>query len=121
MGAWIWVCAGILAAVNLVAAPVVGRSRVRHAGREGLWESFAGGVAVSYAIVDLLPSLAGAQAKLVGREGWLSLLAEHHVYVVALLGLIVFYGLEVLTRRSRAKRVGAGKGARRTPPSSGFT
>jgi hypothetical protein len=111
MGAWIWVCAGVLAAVSLLAAPVVEELEVRHPERHGLLESFGGGVSVAYAIVDLLPSLAGAQAKLVGRQGRLYLLAEHHVYVVALLGLIVFYGLEVLARRPRTSRAGEGEEA----------
>src|SRR5829696_9732612 len=58
------------------------------------WLSAAGGVSVAYVFVHLLPDLADEQETI--REATdenLSFL-EYHVYLVALVGLVAFYGLE---------------------------
>ena len=64
--------------------------------------SIAGGVAVAYAIVHLLPELAEIHrhvAELVGDRAWAR---DHAGYLIALAGLTVFYGLERLVEsRSR--------------------
>jgi hypothetical protein len=68
------------------------------------WLSFAGGVAVAYVFVHLLPELQAGQEEIrqSGSLGvqWL----EHHVYVVALLGLSIFYGLERAAKSDRSRR-----------------
>ena len=66
------------------------------------WLSFAGGVAVAYVFVHLLPELHRHQGRIEERlegDGLLAFL-EAHVYLLALLGLVVFYGLERLVRSS---------------------
>lgn len=65
------------------------------------WLSFAGGVSVSYIFVHLLPELAAGAESLAAREpfGWES---EHLAWVVALIGMASFYGVEVAARRSHS-------------------
>ena len=92
--------AASLALVHLLA----GRLRLLDEVPRSRWLSFGGGVSVSYVFVHILPSLAERQRHLEDVEfGWLGFL-EHHVYLLALLGLGVFYGLERLASRSRARR-----------------
>ncbi|HEX6615531.1 MAG TPA: hypothetical protein VF046_04440 [Gemmatimonadales bacterium] len=70
-----------------------------------IWLSIFGGVSVAYVFVHLLPELAEGQERL-GRalaSGVLGVsFAERHVYLVALFGLAVFYGLERLAKRARS-------------------
>ncbi|MGH1570955.1 hypothetical protein ACRAWG_10070 [Methylobacterium sp. P31] len=69
------------------------------------WLSVAGGVSVAYVFVHLLPELAAGQ-EVIGRATAVSL-AERHVYLIALAGLLVFYGLDRLAKTSRSRREGA--------------
>ncbi|MGH1570480.1 hypothetical protein ACRAWG_07115 [Methylobacterium sp. P31] len=75
------------------------------------WLSVAGGVSVAYVFVHLLPELAAGQ-EVIGRATAVSL-AERHVYLIALAGLLVFYGLDRLAKTSRSRREGhrSGMGA----------
>ena len=58
------------------------------------WLSGAGGVSVAYVFVHILPELSEHQAVLEEAEtGFVSYL-EHHVYLLALLGLTVYYVFE---------------------------
>jgi hypothetical protein len=62
--------------------------------------SAAGGVSVAYVVVHLLPEVAEAQAAV--EESGILAAAERHAYVLALLGLVAFYGVErvaVISRR----------------------
>lgn len=64
--------------------------------------SFAGGIAVTYVFLDILPQLAAHQ-RTFARELRLSdAAAEAWVYLVALIGLVLFYGLERAAKLSRA-------------------
>ena len=65
------------------------------------WLSLAGGVSVSYVFVHLLPELQEGQAAF-DESGWLPVL-ERHVWLLALAGLAVFYGLERLALSSRQR------------------
>ena len=84
------------------------------------WLSVAGGVAVAYAVVHLLPELAEVHAGLAGAAGGSRWAAEHAGYLVALLGLACFYGLERLATRTADPPDGAdgdrSEGVRRPPP-----
>ena len=80
-----------------------------------IWLSLAGGVSVAYVFIHLLPELAEYQEtyrealrEQIGSGGLLAKL-EHHTYMIALLGLAVFYGLDRLARQSvhNARRAGA--------------
>ena len=61
------------------------------------WLSGASGVSVAYIFVHILPDLAEHQAAL--EEAAPLSFVEHHVYLVALVGLSAFYGLERLIKR----------------------
>lgn len=59
-----------------------------------VWLSAAGGVSVSYIFVHLLPEMNDSQSALeVTLTGTLAQL-EHHIYLLMLAGLVIFYGLE---------------------------
>lgn len=66
------------------------------------WLSMAGGVSVAYVFVHILPDLSERQ-ETINRTGALGFL-EHHVYLLALLGLTVFYGLEKAVKVSQSKQ-----------------
>lgn len=75
------------------------------------WLSFCGGIAVTYVFLDILPELIEHNAVLAEASGAAEWLADHIVYLVALVGLAVFYGLERAVRVSRRKnRAATGSG-----------
>lgn len=66
------------------------------------WLSFGSGVSVAYVFVHVLPDLSEAQETVLkSLDTELLGFLEHHVYLVALLGLAVFYGLERAANLSR--------------------
>ena len=66
------------------------------------WLSLAGGTSVAYVFVHILPELKKGQDVVVRADLPLEFL-EYHVYLVALLGFVTFYGLERLAVRSRRR------------------
>lgn len=98
----IWISA-LLAA--LLAGIHVFAGRLRFLDREprSIWLSGAGGVSVAYVFVHILPDLAAYEAKLRTFTEQYAGFVEHHVYILALLGLAVFYGLERMAKASRAR------------------
>jgi zinc transporter ZupT len=60
--------------------------------------SFGGGISVAYVFLHLLPELSKHQQSI---ESWAGPPIEHLAYVLALAGLIVFYGLEKMAVRNR--------------------
>jgi hypothetical protein len=84
-----------------------------------VWLSAAGGVSVAYVFVHLLPELADRQADF-SDAAPTSILGEleRHAYLLALLGLTVFYGLDRLARRTaqRSKTRSSADG----PPRASF-
>lgn len=86
-----------LCAVHLFA----GRLRFLESTPRSVWLSFAGGVSVAYIFVHVLPDLSEAQEVVQSSVGEVLGFVEHHVYLVALLGLSAFYGLERAARKSR--------------------
>ncbi|NDV00850.1 hypothetical protein [Pseudoroseicyclus tamaricis] len=84
--------AGLFSAVHL-AAPAL--YRLGHVPR-AWWVSAAGGVAVAYVFLHLIPDLASHEEALMEAESRGEL-----VYVLALAGLAAFYGLERRVRRAR--------------------
>lgn len=85
-----------LAAVHLFA----GRLRVLDVIPRSRWLSFAGGVSVAYVFVHVLPEIGAAAEAIEGSDTPLAAI-ENHVYIVALLGFVVFYGLERFAREAR--------------------
>lgn len=73
------------------------------------WLSIGGGVSVAYVFVHLLPELASHQGRFEeaasNPEGLLANV-ESHTYVIALLGLVTFYGLDRLANRVNAHHEG---------------
>ena len=64
--------------------------------------SFSAGVSVAYVFVRLLPELNHYQEVLINElnnSSWRYL--EHHIYVIALAGLVLFYSLERLVKLSK--------------------
>ena len=81
-----------------------------------IWLSIAGGVSVAYVFVHLLPELAQHQETILeglGGEGGFLARLERHSYVIALIGLATFYGLDRLARQSA--RSGPRSGGERRP------
>ena len=101
------VSALVLAALHL-AAPHIRRLPLVP---EHATASFAGGLAVSYVFLHLLPELAQGNRelrKVLGESGERSLLLGLEIFLVALVGFLVFYGLERLAERSRTGAHGTG-------------
>lgn len=95
-------CALLFALAHLFA----GKLRFLEGIPRSRWLSAAGGISVAYVFIHLLPELSEGQAVVAGM-GWSFLTAiEHHVYLVALIGLALFYGLERAALRSRNHRKG---------------
>ncbi len=69
---------------------------------ERQWLSFGAGVSIAYVFIDVLPLLSAGQATLVATAGTILEKLEHHAYLVALIGLVAFYSLELLAKRSRS-------------------
>lgn len=66
--------------------------------------SFSGGVAVAYVFLQMLPDLVEYN-KPIGqyllKNHWLTSFTELLIYIVALLGFLIYYGLEVAAERYR--------------------
>lgn len=102
----------LLLAAGLVCVHIMaGQLRFLDTVPRSRWLSIAGGVSVAYVFVHILPELsehqqAFNQANNFNILGYL----EHHVYLVALLGLVIFYGLERVAKLSRQRNQKIGKG-----------
>lgn len=94
-----------LALVHLFA----GSMRFLEGAPRSVWLSIAGGVSVAYVFVHLLPDLAEEQEVIHEAVGETFSFLEYHIYLVALIGLAVFYGLERAAKNSRRRRRSANK------------
>jgi hypothetical protein len=94
----------VLAAVHLFS----GKLRFMDGSPRSAWLSVAGGVAEAYVFVHLLPELAEGQRTVAEAAGEGLAFLEYHVYLVALLGLATFYGLDRLATGSRRRKRKAG-------------
>lgn len=91
---------GLVAAAFFLIHLFAGRLKLQPMPRS-VWLSAAGGISVAYVFVHLLPELAAHQRRFesdAGPGGPLRAL-ESHSYLIALVGLSVFYGLERMVRR----------------------
>lgn len=86
-----------LAAIHVFA----GRVRSLSGLPRNYWLSMAGGASVAYVFVHILPELEDGETVLAGVE-LLARFFERHVYLVALVGFALFYGLERLAKESRS-------------------
>jgi len=69
-----------------------------------IWLSVAGGVSVAYVFLHLFPELNEGQEQVKEAAVGAGLFLEHHVYLMALFGLSLFYGLERAVVHSKQKR-----------------
>ena len=91
------VVAIVLALVHVFA----GKLRFLSVTPRSIWLSASSGVSVAYVFVHILPELGKAQELVRGIVGgWLAFW-KYHIYIVALLGLAVFYGLDRAAIASR--------------------
>lgn len=70
------------------------------------WLSAAGGISLAYVFLHLLPELARGEEHVRAAAGTVAGVAERHTYLVALIGLCAFYGLERMAVRSRGEGSG---------------
>ena len=82
-----------------------GHLRFLHGIPRSRWLSGAGGVSVAYVFVHILPELQERQNVFEEAEG-LGGFLEYHIYLIALLGLLVFYGLERAAKTSQEEMKG---------------
>jgi hypothetical protein len=102
----------LLAVVGLVCVHLFsGRLRFLDGTPRSVWLSVAGGISVAYVFVHLLPELAEGQEAIAEalEEGEGLAFLESHVYLVALVGLAVFYGLDRLATTARRRKREAGQ------------
>jgi hypothetical protein len=98
---WLTVaCALLLGIISLIA----GKFRFLDAIPRSRWLSLAGGVAVAYVFVHLIPELSHHQETVTGLGYEIRIFSTHTVYLIALLGLAIFYGLERAAKSSRRKQ-----------------
>ncbi len=98
MSIWALIIAAMLALVHLFGHHMtflrnIPRSR---------WLSLAGGASIAYIFVHLLPELQEHQENYAASGPFLFL--EHHVYFIALGGLVLYYGMERAALTSQASR-----------------
>lgn len=97
----IWIGIGLLMSVHFFA----GKLRWLHVIPRSRWLSMAGGVSVAYVFLHLLPELSRAQTHFKEySSNQVIRYLEHHIYVMALVGLAIFYGLERMAIRSKGDR-----------------
>ena len=99
------VVTGFLALGFALVHLLIGRLTFLHAIPRSRWLSAAGGVAVAYVFLHVLPELAEGQRTVREHLAGARALTGRHVYLLALVGLAAFYGLERLIRSAR--RAGA--------------
>lgn len=85
-----------LASITLFIGSVRGADRIM---AEFRWMSLAAGVSVAYAFLEILPELNHAQASL--EESGFAGILHNPAYLFALIGVGVFYALEVIALSSR--------------------
>lgn len=101
----------VLLAVALAVVHIIsGQLRFLDTIPRNRWLSMAGGVSVAYVFVHLLPELS-AQQQAFEQSSGSSMITylEHHAYLLALVGLAAFYGLERSAKLSRWRNRRAGK------------
>lgn len=72
--------------------------------------SFGGGVAVALVFLEILPELSESQDVVAQALSAVFGFLRNHIYVIALLGLIIFYGVRRSMTVSRQRQRAAGKG-----------
>lgn len=95
---------GLMAVAFCLVHLFVGRLRFLDRNPRSRWLSFAGGVAVAYVFLHMLPELGAHVGTFRRATGLEAVRAESAVYGLAMIGLAVFYGTERALKRSRGER-----------------
>lgn len=100
------VLAPLLGAATLAAVHVFSQQlRILDGVPRSRFLSIAGGMALAFVVVQLLPTLAGGQRTLAGAAAGTPLgLLQDHIYLLVLASMVVFYGADRLALASRARR-----------------
>lgn len=89
----------LAACLFLITAHYLSPKIVRRLPEQGLFlSSFAGGTAVAYVFLHMLPSLVEYNkpiSTLLETTDWLTPFTELLIYIVALLGFLIYYGLDI--------------------------
>lgn len=106
-----------VAALLLALVYILGARVHFHIAHRRRWLSFAAGVATAYVFVHLLPELYEAQ-KIFSRfaAGRMLPFPERRVYTSALIGFVVFYGLQNMLSSSLSREHGKAAGERNGGP-----
>jgi hypothetical protein len=89
------------AAALVLASVYVFGNRLRARSHHRRWVSIAAGVSVATIFVDLLPEISEGQAKFsTGPHRGAALFPEQAIYIAAMLGFVLFYGLEYMVAAS---------------------
>ncbi len=101
----------ILATAVLMLAYILGnRLQNLEAIHPRRWLSFGAGASVAYVFVELLPELGEYQKRFLAATAQLQIpFAEQRVFLAALVGFVLYYGLENLVSRSRATNAARGE------------
>ena len=90
-----------LAAAVLLASVCIFGGRLRARSHHRRWISIAAGVSVATIFLDLLPEISEKQAKFsANAPAGAALFQEQAVYLAAMLGFVLFYGLEYMVASS---------------------
>lgn len=90
-----------LAAAVLLASVCVFGGKLRARSHHRRWISIAAGVSVATIFVDLLPEISEKQAKFsANAPAGAALFQEQAIYLAAMLGFVLFYGLEYMVASS---------------------
>jgi len=94
----------LTAALGLACVYVFG-PRLRAKSHHRWWISIAGGVSVATVFIDLLPEISERQASFsASAHGKAALFPEQAIYLAALLGFVLFYGLQYLVASSTSEK-----------------
>ena len=101
---WITLAATLLLMFAHLLSPWI----ARHLPQKGKnFVSFAGGVSVAYVFLDMLPNLVEYNKPigefLIGND-WLTPFTELSIYIVALVGFLIYYGLDLVAERYQVQR-----------------
>lgn len=83
-----------LAAALMLAGIFVFGHKLRAESRHRVWVSIAGGISVSTVFIDLLPEISESQAKFANGHQPAAIFPEQAIYLAAMMGFVLFYGLQ---------------------------
>lgn len=105
----LWWITGLAACLLALIHVYAGKLKFLRRTPRSRWLSASSGVSVAYVFMHILPDLSVAQEDFSARVQALAAV-EHHIYIVSLIGMLAFYGLERAAKVSRQQNMAKGKG-----------